>query len=166
VKTALTLLVLLGLNAPALSAQEACGQPPVTVWTVQFFDQWEQAAAKMVANAAFNNTMTLVPVASVSKTGYLVSFAQQITYTDDCPPRAIDPIEKDSAGWHRQVLDTPALAEAFAAAMPEGTPMAFTTLYGGYSAGESAISGRRRGVTHSAVAFPPRGVAVMWFDGE
>jgi hypothetical protein len=160
------LLLILSLFAilvsPSLAAQTVCGQAPVTTWTVQFFERWEDAVAKMVANSAFRNTMALVPVRSATKNGYVVTYEQVINFTNDCPPRPIGSLEKDTPGWHRQLLDSPTLGEAFVASLPMGTPVGMTSLYAGYSAGESVPS-RRRGATHSSVTFPQRGLVVLYF---
>ena len=164
-----TLLLALSLTAvlmaPSLSAQTVCGQAPVTTWTVQFFERWEDAVAKMVANTAFQNTMALVPVRSATKNGYVVTFEKVTHFTNDCPPRPIGTIEENTPGWHRDLLDSPTLGEAFVAGLPMGTPVGMVSLYTGYSAGESVPS-RRRGATHSSVIFPQRGLVVLYFDGS
>lgn len=152
------------LSAPVLEAQTVCAQSPVTTWTVQFFERWQDAVAKMVANAAYDDTMSIVPIRSATKNGYLVSFEQVIHYTNDCPPRPIGTVEENTAGWKRHLVVSPAMAEAYVAALPSGTPVGMTTLYAGYSAGLPERSGRRRGATHSSVSFPPRGIVVMWFQ--
>ena len=149
---------------PSLHAQTVCAQAPVATWAVQFFDRWQDAVSKMIANAAYDETMSLVPIRGARKTGYLVSFEKIINYDNECPPRPIDLIEENTAGWKRHLADSPALAEAFVAALPAGTPVGMTTFYAGYASGVPEGSARRRGVTHSSMAFPPRGIVVMWFE--
>ena len=158
----LTLSLLSILVAPSLSAQSVCAQAPVTTWVVQFFERWEDAVAKMVANSAFENTMALVPVRSATKNGYVVTYEKVINFTTDCPPRPIETIEENTPGWHRELLDSPTLGEAFVASLPMGTPVGMISLYTGYRAGESVPS-RRRGATHSSVMFPQRGLVVLYY---
>ena len=162
------LLPMLALSAvlfvPSLSAQTVCGQAPLTTWTVQFFERWEDAVAKIVANSAFRSTTALVPVRSATKNGYVVTFEKVINFTNDCPPRPIETIEENTPGWHRELVDSPTLGEAFVAGLPMGTPVGMISLYTGYSAGESVPS-RRRGATHSSVMFPQRGLVILYFDG-
>jgi hypothetical protein len=159
----LTLSLSAVLAAQPLSAQTVCGQAPVTTWMVQFYERWEDAVAKIVANSAFQNTMALVPIRSATKNGYVVTYEKVIHFTNDCPPRPIDNIEVNSPGWHRELLDSPTLGEAFVAGLPMGTPVGMISLYSGYSAGE-LVPSRRRGATHSSVMFPQRGLVVLYFD--
>jgi hypothetical protein len=159
----LVLAIVSILAVPAASAQTVCAQAPVTTWTVQYFEKWEEAVAKMVANSAYKDTMSIVPVRSATKNGYVVSFEKIINFTNDCPPKPIETIEQDTLGWHRQLIDSPSLAEAFVAALPSGTPVSLMSLHAGYAAGAGS-PGRRRGVTHSSVMFPQRGVVVLWFE--
>ncbi|HEU4523319.1 MAG TPA: hypothetical protein VFT12_15020 [Thermoanaerobaculia bacterium] len=160
---ATALAVALLLAVPAANAQTVCAQPPVPTWTVQFFDTWQGAVAKMVANSAYNDTMSLIPVRSATKNGYLVAFEKMVHYDNQCPPQPLDAAEENTAGWHREMFDSPALAQAFVASLSSGTPVAMTSLYAGYTAGIDAGGGRRRGATHSSLGLPPRGIVVMWF---
>lgn len=157
----LALIIVVG--GPVLSAQNACGQPPVSMWTVQFFERWEDAVAKMVSNSAYKDTMSIVPVKSTAKNGYVVSFEKTINFTNDCPPKPIETIEENTLGWHRQLVDSPSLAEAFVASLPNGTPVSLVSLHAGYAAG-SGKPARRRTATHSSVVFPQRGIVVLWHE--
>src|SRR5688572_23991473 len=116
-------------------AQETCAAAPTPTWSVQFFERWEDAVAKIVSNNAYRDTAALIPVRSATKNGYVLPYERWIEYTNDCPPLPIGVADENSDGWRRITLDTPALAESFAAGLLTGTPVAISTLHVGYAAG-------------------------------
>jgi hypothetical protein len=152
--------------AVSVEAQETCAAAPTPTWTVQFFERWEDAVAKIVSNNAYRDSAALIPIRSATKNGYVVTYERWIEYTTDCPPQPIGVADENTEGWRRTVLDTPAMAESFITGLLKGTPVAISTLHVGYAAGNeeaAPVTTTRRRATNE-VTFAPRGMVVVWYD--
>lgn len=166
-KRSLIVALVLVAASDTASAQVRCAIPPTPQWPVQFYERWQDVAAAMVSADAYGSTFQAVKINSASKTGFAVTFEVLQHYTDCQPANAIP---ASTAGWHRALLASPSAAEAFAAALPTGTPVGIITFHGGYTAGAWSDSSRLRGVTHALPTAPlsswfaPRATIVLYFD--
>lgn len=153
----ITLFLLLTV---AVSAQPVTGIPPVADWPVKYFTAWEDVAAYMVTTHALGDTMTVLPIKTDSAFGWAVTGQKYRQITD--------PVEPSTPGWHREIQADPCAAQAFAASLPEGTPVGIVSMEVGYQAGGAltvtpVAPTRLRVAPHTSYTFSAHVTVVVWF---